>query len=97
MSKRAASGESSIHQGTDGRWHGYVSMGLKRDGERDRRHVSGQRRADVVRKVRALEASRDAGVVQAGGRAPTVGSWLTHWHENIAVRRLRPKTFEGYG
>jgi integrase len=97
MSKRAASGESSIHQGTDGRWHGYVSMGLKRDGERDRRHVSGKRRADVVRKVRALEEVRDAGVVLASGRAPTVASWLLHWHENIAVRRLRPKTFEGYG
>ena len=42
MSKRAASGESSIYRGNDGRWHGYVPMGLKRDGERDRRHVSGQ-------------------------------------------------------
>jgi len=58
MSKaRNASGESSIHQTADGRWHGYVSMGLKDAGARDRRHVSGQRRADVVAKVRALEAS----------------------------------------
>ncbi len=72
-------------------------MGLKRDGERDRRHVLGQRRADVVRKVRAPEDVRDAGVVLATGRAPTIGSWLLHWHENIAVRRLRPKTFESYG
>ena len=97
MSKRAASGESSIYRGNDGRWHGYVSMGLKRDGERDRRHVSGQRRADVVGKVRALEDTRDAGVVLVSGRAPTVAAWLLHWHQTIAVRRLRPKTFEGYG
>ena len=97
MSRRAANGESSIHQSGDGRWHGYVSMGLKRDGERDRRHVSGQRRAEVARKVRALEDTRDAGVVLTSGRPPTVATWLTHWHENIAVRRLRPKTFEGYG
>lgn len=97
MSKRAASGESSIYRGNDGRWHGYVSMGLKRDGERDRRHVSGQRRADVVGKVRALEDTRDAGVVLVSGRAPTVAAWLLHWRQTIAVRRLRPKTFEGYG
>lgn len=55
LSKRAASGESSIHQSGDGRWQGYVSTGFKRDGQRDRRHVSGQRRAEVVRKVKALE------------------------------------------
>ena len=97
MSKRAASGESSIYRDKDGRWHGYVSMGLKRDGERDRRHVSGQRRADVVGKVRALEDTRDAGVVLVSGRAPTVAARLLHWHQTIAVRRLRPETFEGYG
>lgn len=52
---RNASGESSIYQDTAGRWHGKVSMGMKDGGVRDRRHVSGQRRADVVTKVRARE------------------------------------------
>ncbi len=47
MSKRA-SGESSIYKDDAGRWHGYVSMGLKENGQRDRRHVSGSKRADVV-------------------------------------------------
>jgi integrase len=97
VTTRSAAGESSIYQDEDGVWHGYVSMGLKRDGQRDRRHVRGQRRADVVRKVRALEETRNAGVVLASGRAPTVAGWLMHWHETIAVTRLRPKTFENYG
>jgi integrase len=57
----------------------------------------GQRRADVVAKVRGLEETRDVGVVLTQGRPPTVGAWLTYWHENIAVTRLRPKTFENYG
>jgi len=35
--------------------------------------------------------------VLASGRVPTVGAWLTHWHETIAVARLRPKTYENYG
>ena len=71
--RKRASGESSIYQDEDGRWHGFVSMGKKENGRRDRRHASGAKRADVVSKVRALEAKRDAGMVDAAGRAPTVG------------------------
>lgn len=91
-----ASGESSIIRTDDGRWHGFVSMGKKENGRRDRRHVSGAKRADVVAKVRTIEAKRDAGLVEAAGRAPTVGEWLDHWLDNIAVRRVRPRTLESY-
>ena len=91
-----ASGESSIFKGEDGRWHGFVSMGKKDNGRRDRRHVSGAKRADVVTKVRAIETKRDAGMVEAAGRAPTVGEWLDHWLEHIAARRVRARTLESY-
>src|SRR3954451_8091903 len=91
-----ASGESSIFKGEDGRWHGFVSMGKKDNGRRDRRHVSGAKRVDVVAKVRAIETKRDAGMVEATGRAPTVGAWFDHWLENIATRRVRARTLEGY-
>ena len=47
-SDRRAAGESSIVKGADGRFHGYVSMGLKENGKRDRRHVASVKRADVV-------------------------------------------------
>jgi len=93
---RSAYGESSIHQDANGRWHGYVSMGLKREGQRDRRHVSAAKRAEVVRKVRALEQQRDSGVVQAAGRAPTVAEWLGHWLDTIAIRKVRASTLQGY-
>ncbi len=93
---RTSNGESSIYQAADGRWHGYVSMGAKRNGQRDRRHVTGRRRSDVVRKVRALEDVRDAGVVLTEGKAPSAAQWLMHWLETIAVSRLRPRTVEGY-
>src|SRR3954465_15379055 len=92
-----AGGESSIFKGEDVRWHGFVSMGKKENGRRDRRHVSGAKRADVVAKVRALEAKRDAGMVEAAGKAPTVGDWLEHWLENIAARKGRARTLESYG
>lgn len=93
---RAAAGESTIYRDDAGRWHGYVSMGLTDNGRRDRRHVSGQRRADVVTKVRDLEQKRDAGVGGAAGRAPTVAQWLDHWLTHIAARKVRVSTWEGY-
>jgi integrase len=93
---KRASGESSIYRDEDGRWHGFVSMGKKENGRRDRRHVSGAKRADVVAKVRAIEAKRDAGMIDAAGRAPTVGEWLDHWLDNIAARKVRARTLESY-
>jgi hypothetical protein len=49
-----------------------------------------------VAKVRAIEAKRDAGMVEAAGRAPPAGEWLDHWLNNIAVRRVRARTLESY-
>lgn len=95
MAQRRSKGESSIHQDASGRWHGYVSLGLKDGGRRDRRHVSASTRADVVRKVRVLERRRDEGTVPTAGRI-TVAQWLDHWVTTIAPRRLRPKTLDGY-
>ena len=92
----AAWGESSILQDRDGRWHGYVSVGLKSDGSRDRRHVSAMRRADVVRQVRALEQRRDRGTVAATAKPPSVAEWMNHWLENSAAARVRPSTLDGY-
>jgi integrase len=95
--QRASSGESTIYKGKDGRWHGQVSMGVKTDGKRDRRHVSSAKRAEVVAKVRALEAKRDAGILlDAGSGAQTLGQWLDHWLATIAPRRVRPSTLVGY-
>lgn len=78
MTRQRANGESSIYRDEDGRWHGYVSRGLKENGVRDRRHVSSMRRATVVAKVGELERKRDAGTAGAAGKAPTVGQWLVH-------------------
>ena len=93
---RNAQGESTIHQDADGRWHGYVSMGVKENGVRDRRHASGSTRAAVVAKVRQLEGKRDAGTAGASGKAPTTGAWLEHWLDTIAARRVRPSTLTRY-
>ena len=59
-------------------------MGKAEGGKRDRRHVVGRTRAEVVAKVRALEQKRDAGIALAAGRAPTVGEWLDIYLTEIA-------------
>src|SRR4051812_39365764 len=79
MAGRGANGRSTIVKQDDGRWHGFVSMGAKCDGSRDRRHVSAVTRAAVVEKVKALEAKRDAGMISASGKAMLVDEWLDYW------------------
>lgn len=96
MGGRAGNGESSVQRDENGRWHGYVSLGNGADGRRDRRHVSGAKRAEVVAMVRALEAQRAAGTVTTAGRPPTVAEWLEHWLSTIATRRVRYSTLTGY-
>lgn len=93
---RAAAGESTIYRDAAGRWHGYVSMGLKDNGARDRRHVSAQRRADVVSRVRALEQRRDAGTAGGPRRVMTLAAWLDHYLDSIAARKVRPSTLVRY-
>ena len=92
---RTPNGASSIYLGKDGYWHGRVTVGVRDDGRPDRRHVMGSR-ADVTRKVRALEKERDGGSVRKAGRTWTVEQWLTHWVENIAAPFVRENTIAGY-
>lgn len=80
----------------DGLWHGYVTMGVKDDGSPDRRHRRGKNEAEVTRKVRELEAKRDAGKVDRPGRAPTVEAWMTTYLDDIAGRELQPNTLQSY-
>ena len=52
MDTRAGNQRSSIFQGNDGLWSGFVTIGIRPDGSPDRRKRTGATRAEVVRKVR---------------------------------------------
>lgn len=93
---RASNGRSSIYQSDDGRWHGWVTIGVKANGTPDRRHRVGKTQKALTAKVRKLERERDAGTVLDPGRPPTVEEWLTHWVQFVAKPAVRPKTFTGY-
>jgi integrase len=96
MNKRKPNRRSSIYAGSDGRWHGRVTMGVKPDGGTDRRHVTGKTETEVTRKVQQLERQREAGRTADAGRSPTLEQWLRHWLDSIAARRVRASTLDGY-
>ena len=85
---------SSIYQGSDGRWHGWVTMGVRADGEPDRRHRTGATEAEVTKKVRELEGKRDAGKVSRSGRVPTLAKWMRHYITDIAPPRVSQSTID---
>lgn len=82
---RNSNGRSSIFEGADGSWHGYVTVGTKDNGRSDRRHVRGKTKAEVTKKVRTLEKSRDDGKVRKAGQTWTVEQWLRHWLDTIVA------------
>lgn len=96
MGRRVSNGRSSVYLGADGRWHGWVTVGVKDDGSPDRRHRTGRTEQEVSRKVQVLERQRDAGNTVRAGRAPTVEQWMTTYLDTIAVRKLAPRTLDGY-
>jgi hypothetical protein len=99
---RAPNLRSSIyHSEADGLWHGWVTMGTKNDGSPDRRHRTAKTEPEVTRKVRELEAKRDAGKVDKPGRAPTVADWMTTYLDTICERlvssgTMAPRTLDDY-
>jgi integrase len=79
VSTRGSAGEASIFKGNDGRWHGWITVGVRTNGERDRRHRSGRTRAEVVRKIRELEIKRETGGVGAVCATLRAGPSLSPW------------------
>lgn len=87
---------SSVYEGSDGYWHGRVTVGSRDDGGLDRRHVMSRSKSVVVKKVRALEKLRDSGRVQRVGTTWTTAAWLSHWLETIARPGLRDTSYAAY-
>ena len=91
--RRRGRNEGSIYKDeAKGRWYGAVSLGYGPDGTTWRRHkVSGRTRAEVVEKLKQLQAERDSGVQPE--RAYTVrraaDDWLTEGLDGRAAKTVR--------
>jgi integrase len=71
-----------------------VTVGVRPDGRPDRRHREGKTEAEVTRKVRELEAKRDAGKTSRPGRVPTVAQWMRSYLADIAPLRVSQGTID---
>ena len=95
MGNRKPNLRSSIYYSeTDGRWHGWVTMGVRDDGSPDRRHRIGRTEADVTRKVQELEGKRDAGNAGKAGKPLTVADWMQTWLTTVAPRTVSQGTLD---
>lgn len=95
MGTRAGNQRSSIFQGNDGRWYGFVTMGIRPNGAPDRRKRSAATRAEVTRKVAALEKLRANQNALPAGQSQRLETWLTDWLKATALR-VRPSSLSGY-
>jgi integrase len=94
MPDRKPNRRSSIYQGQDGWWHGWVTVGIKDDGSPDRRHRMGRTEAEVTRKVQDLERNREIGHLVGTAKGLTVAQWMETWLTTIAPRRIRRSTLD---
>jgi len=101
MATRKPNGRSSIYLGKDGKWHGWVTVGVKPDGSPDRRHRKGKTQAEVTASVAKLEKEREAGQVSKPGRPPTLAEWMAEYLDVICARlvasgAMAPRTLDDY-
>ncbi len=75
MGSKGSAGEASIFRAKDGRWHGWITVGIRPDGKPDRRHRTAKTRAEVAAKVREFEVRRETGTITAVN-TDTVEAWF---------------------
>lgn len=89
-------GEGSIYKrAKDGMWCASVELPAAPDGSRRRKVICRKDKADVIRIMRETQAQ-----VSKHGDMPTssitLEKWMTHWLDDIAAKKLRPKTLAGH-
>jgi hypothetical protein len=83
--------DSALHKTCSRRWRGVVSLGFDADGKRWRRKVSGQTKAEVQDKLKALHSELDAGLRTAHGYTveKAAADWLDEDLPGAPSRRSR--------
>lgn len=87
-------GEGAVYRQNDGLWAASIEL-PSHDGTRRRKVIRSKDKRKLM--ARLAELKRDLG--QRGDiptSTTTVEQWFTYWLEQIAQRRVRPKTYSGY-
>ncbi len=90
---RAANGDGSIRQRSNGRWEARVAV-VDATGKLHRQSVFAATERDVRRRLREVVAQREAGIITPGSRE-TMARFLTSWLEG-AKPTLRPRSWHRY-
>ena len=86
---------AAFYSETKKRYIARIELPMGADGKRRRREITATTEEVLIPKVRAaLVKFRAAGDLATS--SPTVKTWLTYWLDNVAARRVRPKTLAGY-
>ena len=92
--RRRPKGEGGVYQRADGMW--CVSLELpSTDGKRRRKVIARKDKGAVVAELRNAKKELE----KHGNLATstfTVEKWMTHWMDDIAPVKIRPKTLAGY-
>jgi integrase len=97
MAGRRGNGEGSIYQrtSTDGRWCGSISMGHNEHGKLVRKVVTAKTRAEVVKKLKALQRQLDDGL-PLPDMTMTVAVLLERWYEDVLRHQVAESAALGY-
>ena len=94
MAKKRGAGEGLVRQRADGRWEARLSLGW-RNGKRQRHSVYGTTQAEVLDQLAEARQKHKNGMPIAS-TGQTVGEFLTHWLEDSARPRIRPRTYDRF-
>lgn len=92
---RQPNGRPTIFQGADEKWHAYVTIGKKDNGQPLRKHIERGTATEVSTAIDDLQEriSRGRGIA---AKIETVEQWLTFWLENVVEPGKAYKTHTGY-
>jgi integrase len=93
-SKRRGQGEGSVYQRSDGRWVGSVHLGWE-DGSRKRKVVYGKTQAEVITKLRGVQAQVDQGL-PTGDDQMTISMLIERWLADVVPGRVAANTLKSY-
>lgn len=89
------SGDGTLFKDSRGLWTVRVELPRAADNTRRQKTIRSKSRKTAMDKLKALRAELDAhGDVITS--SPTVREYLTHWLDNAAAERLRPRTLDTY-
>ncbi len=89
-------GEGSIYQrSSDGLWLGVHTVGRDSKGRLIRKTVTGETRAEAVRKLKNLQRQLDDGL-PAPDTKLTVAQLLTRWHDDVLRYQVAPSAALNY-